>query len=141
MSLDKDERGTTEETLAWCLKKAGVEKYDLDVAASADLHVCTNYYTKKDNGLVMPRYGNVWCNPPFSEIPLWVERAWETHGGGVRSISMLIPGNRSEQPFWQNMIEPFREAGNLSTHFLPKRTRFKGYKGSPNFACVLLVWR
>jgi hypothetical protein len=68
---------------------------------------------------------------------------------------MLLPGNRTEQPFWQNEIEPVRDgrAGpgvnlKLTTHFVPSRVRFgwpgnpAGFgAGSPPFTCVLLVFR
>ncbi len=143
-TLSKDERGTTPETLAWCAAKAGVEKYGLDVAASQELHVCQDYMTKETDGLRQRWAGDVWCNPPFSNIRPWVEKAWSEFGAGnVRSISMLIPGNRTEQPFWQELIEPNRDRPNnpLKTYYLLKRTKFKGFKGSPNFPCVLLVWR
>lgn len=137
-----NERGTTDETLQWCKDKLGIQQYDLDVAASDELHVCPTYYTKADDGLNKPWFGNVWCNPPYDNIAAWVGYAWTVFRlGQVKSISMLLPV-RTEQPFWQQMIEPYRDLPGepVQTHFLPKRTRFKGFSGSPPFSCVLVIW-
>lgn len=143
----KNQRGTLEETLAWCKIQADIQNYDLDVAASDQLHVCDQYMTKEDDGLASTWYGHVWCNPPYDNIGAWVTKAWEQYKN-CSSISMLIPANRTEQDWWQEEVEIFRDCEDerLSTFFLPKRTRFKHpdgtpFKGSPPFACVLLVWK
>lgn len=42
---------------------------DLDPASSAianQIVGAKNYYTKEDNGLSQPWYGNIWLNPPYS---------------------------------------------------------------------------
>lgn len=63
---------------------------------------------------------------------------------------MLMPANRTEQKFWQLMIEPFRDrpGSPLTTTFLPNRMRFLkpgqtaiGPNQRPPFGCVLLVWQ
>lgn len=144
----KNERGTLPETLELCKKLANVPEYTLDVAASDELHVCPAYYTKGMDALSMSWYGHVWCNPPFDRIPEFVGKAWAEYVH-CDSISMLIPANRTEQPFWQELVERQRDysGSRLDTHFLPGRTRFldpatgKPFEGSPPFACVLLVWR
>ncbi len=144
VSADKNERGTLPETLEICLKISNTGPYSLDVAASAENHVCGAYYTRESNGLVRPWVGNVWCNPPFDQIPEFVAKAWrEWNAARVATISMLLPANRTEQPFWQEMVEPHRDKaqGGLKVHFLPKRIKFKGFAGSPPFGCVLLVWK
>ena len=175
---DGDQRFTTRETDEWCRRVAGVEAWDLDVAACDEAHLAERHFTKADDGLMQPWAGRVWCNPPFSDIEPWLEKAWaewaRVDGAGLhvptnvhhrclerpwrrhaccpppQVIAMLLPASRTEQTWWQNYVEPFRDrAGQpLTTHFLKSRTRF-GHPGnregvgvgSPPFGCVLLVWR
>lgn len=143
--------------------------FTLDACATHENAVCDRYWTETglfetgrahalDDacGLAGAWSGSVFCNPPFSELERWVEKAWEEFRrvDGPRSIVMLVPGNRQEQPFWQRLIEPERDrpGSMLTTRNLPGRIRFtvnggqpilnpKGKVGSPNFGCVLLVWR
>lgn len=164
--IDGDQRFTLREDDLWCRAKAGVEAWDLDVAACEESHLADRYFTKADDGLTKRWEGRVWCNPPFSDIEPWVMKAW-TAAGCCDVIAMLLPASRTEQGWWQDLVEPLRDgrknirAGHrltliahslytppLTTHFLPGRTRF-GHPGnrdgigvgSPPFGCVLLVWR
>jgi phage N-6-adenine-methyltransferase len=46
-----------------------MDSIDLDPASSEianNIVHATKYYTKEDNGLVHPWYGNVWMNPPYN---------------------------------------------------------------------------
>lgn len=146
-----DERYTTRETLEWCKARAGVDAFDLDVAACAESHHAARYFTKADDGLSRPWTAErVWLNPPYSDISPWVTKAWEEIAAGrCRVIAMLIPATRTEQSWWVRDVEPHRDgrgAGQLATHFLPGRTAFArpgsggvGQSGAP-FGCVLLVF-
>lgn len=154
--VENDERYTTRETIAWCMARAGVEAFDLDVAACAESHHAPRYYTKRDDGLAQPWDAKrIWCNPPYSDIAPWVEKAdheWfhpDGYSSSHRVIAMLLPAIRTEQPWWQRFVEPERDqpGGILRTYFLPGRTSFArpgsggvGQSGAP-FGCVLLVWR
>lgn len=163
-TVDLDQRFTLRETDDLGRKLARVKKWDLDVAACEESHLAETYYTQPQNGLVQPWFGNVWCNPPYSDVEAWVKRAWQEmfREGGPALVAMLLPSNRTEQPWWQQGIEPLRDgradrldmlmrfgsAPWLETHFLPTRIKFGhpgnrdgGGVGSPPFGCVLLVWR
>lgn len=155
-----NDRYTLRPLLEWCRKTADVERYDLDVAACAEAHCAPDYCSlPEDDGLISRWRGNVWCNPPYDDPGAWVRKAWaETQRGGldpVLSISMLLPGNRQEQPWWQEHVEPFRDGRfrqyaefALTTHYVPVRQKF-GHPGNPlgvgagqaPFCSVLLVWR
>lgn len=147
---DRDVRYTLFSTIDWCAKRVGVTNYDLDVAAESGSFWGASFYSKREDGLKQPWHGNVWCNPPYSDIEPWVAKAWEEiTRGKVVTISMLLPSNRTEQRWWQNLIEPVRdvEGSRLQTHFLPGRQKFgnredpKGLSaGSPPFGVVLLFW-
>lgn len=153
--IDPDKRYTTPETMALCMKLAGVTKWDLDVAADAESHWAAQWYGVEQDGLKQPWWGNVWCNPPFSDIEPWLENTkWELaiNPRGDIFVAMLLPANRTEQSWWHRHIEPIRDGRDscftLVTHFLPSRVRYghpgnpRGHgAGSPPFASVLLVWR
>ena len=160
---NKDERYTLNEEKEWCLAVANIDKYDLDVAACEQSHLAEKYYTKDDNGLVRPWFGNVWCNCPYSLILPWVEKAWleweKEPGIGFlaerpKTISLLLPSGKQDQPWFQDLVEPYRDGRGteegergLTTHYLSGRRRFasptypEGIPGSPFFGLVLLLWR
>lgn len=151
---DGDERYTLAETVAECARIAGVSAFTLDVAACAESHHAPVWYDKSVDGSAQDWHGHVWCNPPWSEIDIWLSKAtqsWLFDGHGkLQSISMLLPANRTGMAWWRHYVEGERdrEGSCLRTHFLPGRTKF-GFPGnprgegvgSPPFSCVLLVWR
>lgn len=153
----KDERYTPKETIDWALKVTNLSEYTLDVAACEEAHWADQWYGDKGtsliSGLLGPWFGDVWCNPPYSDIKPWVEKAWFEHShrieSPVRSVSMLLPATRTEQAWWQENIEPYRDRpdGILRTFFVPGRIKFRFPEGSDKkpssapFPCVLLFWR
>lgn len=149
----KDERYTPLATLHWCAEKAGITGFTLDVAAHDNYHCAERYFTKEQDGLQQDWHGHVWCNPPYSDIRPWVEKAWfhAAHSllSPTESICMLLPATRSEQPWWQELVEPYRDRPDsiLRVHFYPGRITFGKHPDdqaemtqSP-FPCLLLVWR
>ena len=118
-------------------------RFTVDVAASSANAKCERFYDMRADGLSKSWAGErVWCNPPYSNLPAWVAKAHNEVS--AEAIVMLIPANRTEQPFWQTYIEPYRDGGGrLVTTYLKGRTKFTkdgSTMGSPNFASVLLVW-
>lgn len=159
-----DDRGTDPAFIAELEQRFG--KFTLDVAAAPHNAKAENYYTREDDGLSQPWTGRVWCNPPYSDCGAWVRKAWETwngagfpldpyrifHGSEVAEaelITMLLPANRVEQAWWQDLVEPYRDrpGSPLRVEFLRGRMRFDrpdwqpGPKGDrPPFGCCLLIW-
>ena len=91
----------------------------------------------------------VWCNPPYSSIEPWVRKAWAEHGV-AECIVMLLPANRTEQTWWRDLVEPYRDrvGSPLRTEFIPGRLRFLkpgattiGANERPPFGCCLLIWQ
>lgn len=126
-----------------------VHRFDLDVAASRENALCGRYFTIAQDGLRQRWNGRVWCNPPYSDCGAWVAKAHlERHN--VDLIVMLLPANRTEQSWWQEYVEPYRDSNDfLSAHFLAGRLRFDVPDGTytdprgnrPPFGCVVLKWR
>lgn len=99
----------------------------------------------------------VFVNPPFSQIPAWVEKAHVEARVGCLLIVMLLPWNRQEQPFWHAFIECRRD-GKLLAGQEPFTVETRAIKGrvkygtpddpegkrphnSPNFGSGLVIWR
>ena len=136
-------------------------RFTVDAAASVENALLPYFWTRDSNALVQQWRGHrVWCNPPYSNLAAWVQKAWvEMQMGGCHHVSMLLPANRCEQRWWQDAIEPLRDreltraenAGRIirvTTKFLPGRMRFghpesweRPEKGDrPPFGCVLVTW-
>lgn len=127
------------------------ERFGFTVDAAAGMHnkKCARYFDRDSDGLAQSWAGEtVWCNPPYSNVPLWVSKAWRESGSAT--VVMLLPANRTEQPWWQEMVEPFRDriSSPLRTEFIAGRLKFtKPGQGvldkdnRPPFGCVLLIWQ
>lgn len=143
-----DDRRTDSAFIAQLEKRFGT--FTLDVAASVENAKCEAFYSIAHSGLTHPWHGKVWCNPPYSDCGAWVRKAWdEWMIGRPDLIIMLLPANRTEQAWWQDLVEPNRDHVDspLRTEFLRGRMRFDrpaatiGPKGDrPPFGCVLLIW-
>lgn len=161
--LLKDHRFTTRSTRRWCLEQFGLKRYTLDVAACRESHLAPEWFgpdhpeQSNRDGLARTWWGDVWCNEPFSDWVTWLEYSWLQFltAPALRSVSFLMPNDKTEQPTWQTLVEPYanRPGSPLFCRFLPRRTKFSapGLRGrvisnaeknggSPFFGCVLLYW-
>ena len=144
-----DDRGTTPEFFDELSTRFG--GFTIDVAAAAHNTKCERFYSIDDNGLEQSWAGKrVWCNPPYSNIGAWVEKAWAERRH-CPIIVMLLPANRTEQAWWQDHVEPYRDATHesfkFSVEFLRGRLRFIQPGETevlpnqrPPFGCCLLIW-
>lgn len=131
--------------------------FTIDVAASIENALLPRYYTREVDALSVPwSRHRVWCNPPYSKLEPWLEKAWRAMTLDYCDlIVMLLPANRTEQGWWQRHVEPYRDGKTprmgivLNTTFLPGRLRFDWPAGRvvplkgdrPPFGCVLLTFR
>jgi len=121
--------------------------FTVDVAATPENAKLPRFYTIDDNGLERDWIGErVYCNPPYSQIRPWVEKAGTS---GAELVVMVLPANRTEQPWWQELVEPRRDrpGSPLRTEFQSGRWRFlrpgqasTGPNERPPFSIVLLIW-
>jgi phage N-6-adenine-methyltransferase len=140
---DVDDRGTTAEVFDPLHERF---RFTVDVAAAAHNAKVGRYYSIEADGLAQSWDGErVWCNPPYSDIEPWVEKA---NGSDAELVVMLLPANRTEQGWWQRQVEPWRDKpGGIRCEFLPGRIRFVkpgqttvGPNERPPFGCCLLIW-
>lgn len=146
-SDEVDDRGTTPELFGPLHRRF---RFTLDAAASAANAKCERYFTREDDGLRQSwGGGRIWCNPPYSDLRTWVTKAWVEYADGCELIVMLLRANRTEQAWWQDLVEPGLRAQRPDFHveFLRGRPRFIrpsaviGPKGDrPPFGCCLLIW-
>lgn len=142
-----DER-ITPEPLWWSYNKR--YGFTLDVAANARNAKTSTYYDLAADGLSKPWVGHrVWCNPPYSNIGAWLDKAHVEFKAGCDLIVMLLPASRTDQRWWQRLVEPFRDrpGGWLRTEFLSGRINFgtaenecAKWKSSAPFGCVVLIF-
>lgn len=143
-SIDTDDRATTADVFDPLHAR---HAFTVDAAAAAHNAKLPRYWTEETDGLAQSWAGErVWCNPPYSRIRPWVEKAWT---GGADLVVMLLPANRTEQSWWQELVEPHRDrpGSPLRSEFLAGRIRFLapgqrkvGANERPPFGCVLLTW-
>lgn len=74
-------------------------RFVADVAASAHNHLLPVYFTEQDDALAQDWAGRLpigfaWCNPPYSDITPWVQKAAEECSKGIGTV-MLIPADTS----------------------------------------------
>lgn len=138
-----DDRGTTPEVFDPLHERFG---FTIDVAAAEHNAKLPRFYSIDDDGLEQSWAGErVWCNPPYSDIGPWVQKAWTS---GAELVVMLLPANRTEQRWWQDHVEPYRDRpGGVRCEFIPGRLRFLkpgqkhiGPNERPRFGCCLLIW-
>lgn len=148
---DVDDRGTPPELFDPIAERFG--GFTIDVAAAPHNAKCERYYTREQDGCAQSWVGErVWCNPPYNATDLarFVEKAWD-ECPSAPLIVMLVPANRSEQAWWQDFVEPFRDRNGLPlrVEFLRDRRRFirhdKGHtevmpNERPPFGVALLIW-
>jgi len=143
---ENDERHTLASTFDPLDRAHG--PFTLDAAATRKNAKAKFYFTKEQNGLRLHWFGNVWVNPPYSRLDLWVAKAFDEVFVLKRAekVVMLLPANRTEQPWWQTFIEPYRDSGQgIRTVFLEGRRTFgtpskpEGTAGTP-FASVVVIF-
>lgn len=132
--------------------------FTLDAAAAPHNAKCQKYFTRADDGLKRSWGGErVWCNPPYSDLAAWTAKANDEtfaqfpNRFPAQLIVMLLPANRTEQAWWQENIEPYRDGRHPlgpRIEFLRGRLRFiKPGKTEirpnerPPFGCLLAIWR
>lgn len=111
--------------------------FDLDAAASDQLHKTPCYFSMAGNGLRLPWFGRVWVNPPYGRcIRDWLLKALgELAAGRVSRVVFLIPAATSTS-WWHDIVKPHAS----EIRFLRGRLTFKGSKTCAPFASAVVVF-
>ena len=106
----------------------------LDFEFQFDLDPCP--LTSPFDGLVIPWKGNIYINPPYSNILPWVEKAVEElKNGNAKKCVLLIPV-RSDVIYWHDTI--LRYASEI--RLVRGRLHFNDSVSPAPFPCALVVF-
>lgn len=133
----------------WRPLSRAVGGFNLDPASGAEgTPIADTRYTRDDNGLTMPWFGDVWLNPPFGDAPStgpskrerWLQKArQEAQRDTVRTVSVLLPVDSSTRWFHEHVVE-----APLLCLMGPGRLEFEGEKaeetGNTSFATCIAVY-
>jgi len=110
--------------------------FTLDPCATAENHKCGKYYTIEDDGLEKSWNGEtVFCNPPYSQIDKWVEKAWYESRKDNTTVVLLIP-SRTDTKYFHNFI-----LNRSEIRFVKGRLKFGDSKNSAPFPSMVVVFR
>ncbi|WP_140919059.1 phage N-6-adenine-methyltransferase [Limnobaculum xujianqingii] len=116
----------------------------LDAEAKRDSALCAHYLSEKDDALSCDwtSYGAIFCNPPYSNITPWINKAAEQCKKQRQPIVMLLPADTSTGWF-RLALESADEVriiigGRLS--FINNGTGKPGKNGNSK-GSLLIIWR
>ncbi|MGV8925037.1 MAG: phage N-6-adenine-methyltransferase [Ewingella sp.] len=116
----------------------------LDAAADHQNALCARYLTEADDALTTEweSYGAIWCNPPYSAITPWVEKAAAQCRVQNQAVVMLLPADTSTAWFSLALSTAdeirFVTEGRLS--FINAGTGKPGKNGNSK-GSMLVIWR
>lgn len=119
--------------------------FDLDAAATYENRMVGNHLgpgagSDLQDALTSPWIGTtVWCNPPYSKLPTFVERAYNQSKLQHNTVVLLIPAY-TDTRYWWNYIVPHAD----EVRFLKGRLQFlEGgkKKQSARFPSCVVVFR
>ena len=109
--------------------------FNLDPCATPESAKCKTYFTIEDDGLSKKWGGyRVFCNPPYSEINKWVEKAYRETREDNTVVVMLIPA-RTDTKYFHNFIYQRAEI-----RFVKGRVHFSGADRAP-FPSMIVIFR
>lgn len=93
-------------------------------------------FTKDDNGLLLPWFGTVFINPPYSRALIsWIAKAHsETSSGNAKAVVALIP-SRTDTLWWHKHI-----AGHADVWMLKGRLSFGADGTVAPFPSAIVIW-
>jgi len=134
---------TKQETDEWSSPRELVEPlndaidgFDLDPCSGAEQSPFADAtFTESDDGLSQDWFGDVWVNPPYSEMADWTEKAAaEVKRGNVDSVVYLCKGDSSTE-WWQAGAEQ-----TAAICAIDHRLKFGDGENSAPFASHIFVF-
>lgn len=108
--------------------------FTLDACALVENAKCARYYGPEEDGLKQDWSNEtVFCNPPYSDIKNWVEKAYNEAKRGAKVV-MLIP-ERTDTRYFHDFIY-----GKHEIRFVRGRLKFGDQKNSAPFPSMVVVF-
>ena len=120
-------------------KLLDIENFTLDLAASEENAVCGSFYDevydslKREGDWVTQVGCEAWCNPPYSHIAPWVEKAYRESLLGA-TIAMLVPASVGSN-WWRDWVH-----NKAVVVLLNGRITFVGHTAGYPKDCALLLY-
>lgn len=110
--------------------------FGLDPCATEENAKCENFYTISDSGLSKSWRGRrVFCNPPYSQIAKWVEKAYRESLKEGTVVVLLIPA-RTDTRYFHDYIYHRSEI-----RFISGRLKFSNAKWNAPFPSMVVIFR
>lgn len=111
-------------------------RFNLDPCANDINHKCDKYYTIENDGLSHTWEGcRVFCNPPYSNIDKWVEKAYRESRHDNTIVVLLIPA-RTDTRYFHNFIY-----NRAEIRFIKGRLKFNQSKDNAPFPSIVVIYR
>lgn len=111
-------------------------RFTIDVCANENNRKCDRYYSKEHDGLLESWGGEtVFCNPPYSKISTWVEKAFYEGQKDNTTVVLLIP-SRTDTRWFHNYILHRSEI-----RFIKGRLKFNNKEHNAPFPSMIVIFR
>ena len=110
--------------------------FNLDPCSDDTNYKCEKHFTLADDGLSQNWGGyRVFCNPPYSEISKWVEKAFREGHKDNTIVVMLIPARTDTRYFHDYILH------RSEVRFVKGRLKFGDGKNSAPFPSMVVIFR
>ena len=110
--------------------------FNLDPCSDDTNYKCEKHYTLEEDGLSQNWGGcRVFCNPPYSEISKWVEKAFREGHKDNTIVVMLIPARTDTRYFHDYILH------RSEVRFVKGRLKFGDGKNSAPFPSMVVIFR
>lgn len=111
--------------------------FNLDAASTHENALCDDHFTIEENGLERSWQGKrVWCNPPYSNVKEWVDKAIkETTLSKDTIVVMLLP-SRTDTAWFHKLLGET----SVSIKFIRGRLRFNGCNQNAPFPSIIVTF-
>ncbi len=86
--------------------------FDIDLAADDENTKCETWYSEEVDALNHRWHQSTskkgWCNPPYSDITPWLEKAWEEARAGFTTV-LLVPTPNGENHYRDHVFHKASE--------------------------------
>lgn len=110
--------------------------FNLDPCSDDTNYKCEKHFTLADDGLSQNWGGyRVFCNPPYSDISKWVEKAFREGHKDNTLVVMLIPARTDTKYFHDYILH------RSEIRFVKGRLKFGEGKNSAPFPSMVVIFR
>jgi len=110
--------------------------FNLDPCSDDTNYKCEKHFTLADDGLSQNWGGyRVFCNPPYSDIGKWVEKAFREGHKDNTIVVMLIPARTDTKYFHDYILH------RSEIRFIKGRLKFGEGKNSAPFPSMVVIFR